>query len=155
MKHLWTKIIITLGVIVIAFVVGRLLFVDNRASDEGTIHLELIDDEGTIVFSETLSFQEGDTFFDILNRHFDVTCANQSYEADPSCEYTFSSFAFQGKVILGISGEDFSLMSDWSNTFLAFYVKHEDAFVLSTSGPSQIPFDDGDEFQIVLESVWE
>lgn len=155
MKHLWLKIIITVGVIGIALIVGRLLWIDNRANDEGTIHIELIDDEGTIVFSETLNYQEGETFFDILNRHFDLTCANGSYAADPNCSYTFSSFAYQGKVILGITGDDFSLMSDWSHTFLAFYVKHEDQFVLSTFGPSQIPFNDGDEFRIILESVWE
>lgn len=154
-KHLKMKILITFIVVVLALVVGRLFWINNQADHDGIIHLELIDNEGKIVFQDTLMFYEGDTFFDILNRAFDLTCASASYQADPTCAYTFTSFAYQGKVILGIKGDDFDLSSDWSNTFLAFYVKHDDDFVLSTLGPSQIPFDDGDEFQIILESVWE
>lgn len=154
-KHLLIKLIITFGVVLIAIVVGRLLWIENIATDEGEIHLEIIDQEGIVVFDDVLIYQEGDTFFDILDRYFDLTCANASYAADPTCSYTFTSFAYEGKVILGISGEGFSVASDWSNTFLAFYVKHEDDYVLSTLGPSQIPFEDQDEFRIVLESVWE
>lgn len=154
-KHLWIKLILTLAILGAAVIVGRLLWIENIATDEGEIHLEILDQEGIVVFDEMLTYHEGDTFFDVLNRHFDLTCANQSYAADETCSYTFSSFAFEGKVILGISGEGFTLSSDWLNTFLAFYVKHEDAYVLSTLGPSQIPFEDQDEFRIVLESVWE
>lgn len=154
MKQLYLKLLITAIVILIGFIVIRLLFVDNKAEENGSIYLYIQDENGVTVFEGEVAFETGDTFFDLLNREFDLTCATASYTEDPSCGYDFQSFAYQGKVILGIKGEDFDLMTNWNDTFLSFYHYNHQEKELATRGPSNIPYKDGDTFLISYELAW-
>lgn len=154
MKHLKLKLLITAIVILIGFIAIRLLNVDHMANDEGSIYLYIQDENETIVFEGELDYKSGDSFYDILNRHFDLTCATATYQEDPGCGYDFQSFAYQGKVVLGIKGNDFELITNWSDTFLSFYHYSEQQKVLATNGPSNIPFKDGDQFLICYEIAW-
>lgn len=154
MKHLKLKLLITALVILIGFIAIRLLYVNNRADDMGSIYLVIQDEHEVIVFEGELDFEAGDSFYDILDRSFDLTCATASYEADPSCGYDFQGFAYQGKVILGIKGDDFELITNWSDTFLSFYHYNNEEKELATVGPSNIPFKDGDQFLISYELAW-
>ena len=155
MKHLQLKILITAIVILISVVVIRLFVFDNTTDDEGSIHLIItgIDDE--ILFDGDLSYQEGDHFYTILDRHFDLTCATATYQPDDDCSYNFNSILYQGKVILGIKGETFDLMTNWSDTFLSFYYFVGEEKKLATVGPSNIAFKDGDKFMISYQQAWE
>ncbi len=155
MKHLQLKILITAIVIMVSLVVIRLFVFDNKASDEGTIYLTITGQDDEVLFDGALTYQEGDNFYDILNRHFDLTCATQTYQADPECVYTFDSILYQGKVILGIKGQDFDLMTNWTNTFLSFYYYVGEEKKLATVGPSQLAFKDGDKFMISYQQAWE
>ncbi len=149
------KFIISLGVVLLGIVVIRLISENHRAEADGTIHLTIIDIEGQTVFDEDIPFYQGDSFYDVLDRTFDLTCATATYQQDDTCAYTFNSFAYQGKVILGIKGNDFELLSDWSTTFLSFYIYDGSDYRLSTFGPSNIPFQQGDQFMIRHDEVGE
>lgn len=149
------KFIISLVVVLAGIVVIRLISEDHTAEVDGFIHLTMIDLEGETIFDEDIPFYQGDSFYDILDRQFDLICATATYAQDETCSYTFNNFAYQGKVILGIKHDDVEIVSNWSNTFLAFYTYHESEYILSTVGPSNIPFENGDRFMIKHEHVGE
>lgn len=155
------KILLTLFVVIVGIVVIRLVSVDNRVDHDGSIYVYITGINQETVFEGELTYEEGDSFFDVINKHFDLTCATQTYEEDPTCE---SSHAFQfildqviqqgqSKIILGIKGETFELMTDWNNTFLAFYHYDDNKKSLSTSGVSNIYFQNGSKFMICFENV--
>lgn len=154
MKHLKLKIVLSVVVILIGIIVIRLISVDNKAEADGLIFLTIENENKDVVFSGELEFYTGDSFFDILNREFDLTCGTATYLPDEDCSHSFKGFEYQGKVILGIKGDDFDLMTDWKNTFLSFYHYNNQERVLATSGPSNIPFKDQDSFLICLEEAW-
>lgn len=154
MKHLKLKIVLSVLVILIGLVVIRLISVDNKAEGDGSVFLTIENDHQEVVFTGELEFYEGDSFYDILNRNFDLTCATANYSVDEDCSYEFQGFEYQGKVILGIQGDDFDLMTDWKKTFLSFYHYNDQIRVLATSGPSNIPFQDQDSFLICYEEAW-
>lgn len=155
MSHLKIKIIISIVVILVGALVIHLLTVENRSTDTGEIYLYIVDADEKVVFEGSLSYEKGDSFFDILNRHFDLTCATSNYQPDIQCSYSFSTPGASGKVILGIKGDDFELITNWTNNFLAFYIYDGDIKQLSTVGPSNIPFQNDDVFMIQYENPWE
>lgn len=155
MSHVKVKIIISVMVILVALVTIRLLTVENVSTDEGSIYLYITDQNQDTVFEGELSYIEGDSFYDILDRHFDLTCATQTYQPDETCSYSFTTPGAKGKVILGITGEGFSVMTNWTDYFLAFYTYDDGEKRLTTVGPSNIPFQDGDQFMICYETIWE
>lgn len=161
MKHLtWLKkpilkFILSLVVVLMGIVIIRLISENHRAEADGTIHLLIIDLEGETVFDDHIPFYQGDSFYDVLDRSFELTCATATYQQDETCSFTFNNFAYQGKVILGIKNQDFELISDWSNTFLSFHIYNGTDYILSTIGPSNIPFEEGDRFMIRCDEVGE
>jgi len=155
LTHLKLKIIISIVVVLVGALVIRLLTVENRSTEAGSIYLYIQDEEEHVVFEGSLSYEEGDSFYDILNRHFDLTCANYNYQPDTECSYSFTTPGASGKVILGIKGDNFDLMTNWSDHFLAFYSYNDNEKKLTTVGPSNIPFQNGDVFLINYESAWE
>jgi len=155
MKNLIIKILISVVAMVAVFFAIKFFTNENLALTQGSIHLLIEDKEGLVLFDDELTFYEGDSFYDILNRNFDLTCANGSYQADETCSYEFQSFGFQGKVILGIKNEDFEIISDWTNSFLSIEKFDGDTFRLSTLGVSNLEFEDNDRFKISLKNAWE
>jgi hypothetical protein len=155
MKNLVIKMIVSLVLIIAVFFAIRLFATENLSLTAGTIQLTIVDDQGVIVFEDDLAFYKGDSFYDILNRQFDLTCANGSYQVDETCTYEFQSFGFQGKVLLGIKGDDFEVMSNWTNTFLSLEKYDGKAYKLTTVGVSNISFNDQDRFKISLKNAWE
>lgn len=149
-----TKILISVVSILVVLVLIRLIVPINTADSDGKIYLIILDSHEAIVFEGELSYLENDTFYDILDRHFELTCANQSYQADPTCGFSFQNFTHQGKVILGIKGDTFEVMTDWHQSFLAFEYELNDAFVLATQGPSNMPFNDQERFRISVRNPW-
>lgn len=155
MGHIKVKLIVSVIIILVAASVIRFLYVENRSTEAGTIYLYITDSQQDIVFEGELSYLEGDSFYDILNRHFDLTCATYDYQPDPTCSFSFTTPGAQGKVILGIKGDDFEVMTNWTNHYLAFYRYENDEKELSTVGPSNIPFENGESFMISYEAIWE
>jgi len=155
MKNLIIKIIVSVVFIIAVFFTIKLFASENLSLTAGSIQLTIVDDQGVIVFEDDLAFYKGDSFFDILNRNFDLTCANGSYQVDEDCTYEFQSFGFQGKVLLGIKNDDFQVMSNWTNTFLSIEKYDGEAYKLTTVGVSNISFNDQDQFKISLKNAWE
>lgn len=155
MKNLVIKIIVSVVIIIAVFFAIQFFTDENLSLTSGSIQLVIVDQEGATVFDDELLFYEGDSFYDILNRNFELTCANGSYQADETCSYDFQSFGFQGKVILGIKNDDFLVMSDWTNSFLSIEKYNGEVYQLTTLGVSNIEFMDQDQFKISLKNAWE
>jgi hypothetical protein len=137
-----------IALFVATLALGMGLNTNNSATTTGAIDLIIVDENGNIVFDDSLNYQEGDSFIDILEREFVLICANAQYQADPTCSYVFRMINSEDKVILGIGNDDFNLMTDWSNQFLAFDVYNGERYELATRGPSNLAFSNGDKFRI-------
>jgi len=153
MKQHLIKIIISFIAVLTVGVIVYQLMRPHQAESEGVIYLLIQDEDNQILYDGEIPFFEGDTFYDLLDREFLLLCATQTYQVDDTCSYTFNTFIYQGKVILGISGDDFELLTDWNNTFIAFEVLFNDAYVLSTQGPSHMAYKDQDHFRISVRRV--
>jgi hypothetical protein len=154
MKKLAVKFIVSIIALASVFTAIKLLQTDNHATTSGEIELILIDASGTTIYEEWLTYEEGMSFYDILQSHFELTCANASYQADDTCSYTFSSFGSSDKVILGIKGTTFELLTDWQNTYLSIYKWDGSEFRLTSQGVMQLAFEDQDRIKISVEEVW-
>jgi hypothetical protein len=155
MKPIQLKILISAIVLIVGVVLIRLFLFENVADQKGTIYLTITGENEEIVFEGELEFYEGDSFYDLLDRSFDLTCGTATYQPDESCSYTFNSILYQGKVILGIKNDEFDLITNWSDTFLSFYYIEDGEKKLATVGPSRLAFEDQDEILISYENVWE
>ena len=82
-----------------------------------------------VIFHEILPFQENESFFEILNDRFTLTCANQFYQPDDTCSFKFNVMGQENHVILGIKSDDFEVITDWDNTFLNIEVYSNGTFV--------------------------
>ncbi len=155
MKNIVIKIIISIVIIVAVLFAIRFFSEDNTSMSDGVIHLYIIDSDDHIVFDDELEFFEGDTFYDILDRNFNLTCANGSYQPDETCSYQFQSFGYQGMVVLGIKNDDFEVITDWTNSFLLIEKHDGDQYRLTTLGVSHIDFNNQDRFKIIVKNAWE
>jgi hypothetical protein len=154
MKKLAVKFIVSIIALASVFTAIQLLKTDHQALTSGEIELILVDESGTVVYEEWITFEEGMTFYDVLQAHFELTCANASYQADDTCSYTFSSFGSSDKVILGIKGTTFELVTDWQHSYLSIYKWDGSEFRLTAQGVMQLVFEDQDRIKISVEEVW-
>jgi hypothetical protein len=155
MKSIILKIVVSIIVVSLAAILTYQLRESNLASTDGSVQIIIVDDNGNIVFDQNVIYMKDDNFFDVLNRQFDLTCATSNYGTDDSCTYDFSGFAYQGKVLLGIKGDGFTVQTDWSNSFLKFETFGEDDYHLATQGVSNIEFSNHDKIRISYTSVLE
>lgn len=154
MKKLAVKFIVSIFALASVFTAVRLLQTNHVAKSAGEVRLILADIKGDIVYDEWIVFEEGMTFFDVLQANFDITCANASYQSDESCNYIFSSFGSSDKVILGIKGETFELVTDWQHTYLSIYIWDGSTYRLATQGVMQLNYQDQDRIKITVQEVW-
>jgi hypothetical protein len=154
MKKLAVKFIVSIFALASVFTAIKLLQSNHLSETPGEINITFTDASGAVVFDEWIAYEEGMTFFDLLNAHFDLTCANALYQADDTCGYTFSSFGSSDKVILGIKGETFELMTDWQHTYLSIYKWNGSEYRLTSQGVMQLAFKDQDRIKISVQEVW-
>lgn len=111
---------------------------NNIPTDEliGEIHFMLYDESQTLVVDDQLSIYRNDTLFTLLNRHYDLVCADNQYQADSSCSYRF----VQGYALLGID----DVITDWHSTFLSIYINDK----IALTGVSGIEPKDDDTIEI-------
>lgn len=132
------KIIITL--VMLGALTGVFLWLDQASSpgevetDDaiGTIQFLLFDEDESMVIDDQINIYQGDTLYTVLDRHYEIVCADRQYQPDPSCSHRF----LNGYVILGIEG----IESNWTDTVLSIYVND----YLSNYGVSMIDLEDGD-----------
>ncbi|MFP4478170.1 MAG: DUF4430 domain-containing protein [Candidatus Izemoplasmatales bacterium] len=136
------KIIISL--LLIAVLAMTMYYISDRSNDgvdtseppQGDIYFKLYDEKQDLVIDDTLSFYKDDTLFTLMNRHYDLVCADKNYQADDTCSHKF----IYGRILLGI--ED--VQTNWYDTVLSIYVNDS----LSTKGVSLIELSDGDVITI-------
>lgn len=155
MKTTVLKIVISVIVVLTSAILVHFLSISNQASSDGILRIVILDENGETVFDDDVIFKENDTFFDVLNREFDLTCASSSYQPDSTCSNEFQSFSYAGKILLGIASDDFDLQTNWSQSFLALEIYNGTEYVLATQGVSNIEFHDRDQIRISFRSVLE
>lgn len=153
MKKTAIKIIISLILLSVVFIVAKLISNNYTANEDGSIHLIIVDELGETVFDEAVEYYKDDTFFDLLNRKFVLTCANQMYQSDETCSYEFVIMGQKNRVLLGIKNESFEIITDFNQTFIQIETYIDDAFVISSLGVSQLEFNDGTIIRLSVKRV--
>ncbi len=153
MKPLYLKIFLTIAVLLLGYVIIEFVFNRDVIIYDGEVELTIIDESGITVFEQVVYYEKDQTFFDILNDKFDLTCANRSYQEDPTCSYEFKLFSQNHHVILGIKNESFEIMTDWQNTFLNIEIYDGTNYVDSTVGVDGISLNDIDKIRIIVDKV--
>lgn len=123
-KNLIIKIIlsvIALGVIILSVYLLKDSF---KPTYDGTIIVEVVDLDGSIIKTKEIAFNKGDVLTNLISNNFD----NVTYD---------------NGMIMSI--EDFNTPSDWSK-FLSIYVNDE----MSNVGLADIVFEDGTKISLKI-----
>ncbi len=153
MKKIILKIILTLAALLLAYLIINVIMGDGTTDGEGSFELIILDINDEIVFDDELTYSEGQSFFDVLNENFELTCANKFYEPDDSCSYKFSIMQYKNHVILGIKSDVFDVMTDWDNTFLNIEIYIDDQYVKSTVGFDYVDIEENKKIRITADLV--
>ncbi|MBN2300407.1 MAG: hypothetical protein JXC31_04370 [Acholeplasmataceae bacterium] len=137
MKSIVAKIVVSIVLVLIAVGLVYSLSTNNQAVDSGSLRIIIVDEQDMTVFDDWISFEVGDTLFDALDKSFIL-----NYET-----YSF------GKIVLGISNNEFNVQTNWTDDFLAFEQFDGTNYYLATQGVSNIEFKDGDQIRISVRSV--
>ncbi len=151
------KLAITLSVIILLIVGIYIYGQSQKFSGPGEFELIIATEYEEVLFQETISFKTGDTLYDVLQSHFAITCASKTYDPDPTCSASFKFFAdgsnIDGKIILGIKGETFEVVTDWDKTYLAIQVYENNTYRLTTKGVSGYALTNGERIRIIVTRV--
>jgi hypothetical protein len=137
------RILVSLLAIGVLLSVGLFFGRTFQAPEAGVITIVLVDDD-VERSKATWPFEQGDTLYDILSRHYTIYCADRSYQIDPSCAPAMFS-EITGRVLLGID----DLESNWTDTFIQIQING----VPSPLGMDQLEFTDQDIISLVLKTV--
>ncbi len=137
MKSIIQKIALSIALVLITVGLVYSITVNSDAVGSGSLQIIIVDENDVIVFDDQVTFESGDNLFDVLDRAFEIN----------STTYSF------GKIVLGISNEDFNVETNWTDNFLAFEQYDGTDFYLATQGVSNIEFNDGDQIRISVRSV--
>lgn len=151
MKPIFIKIILTIAVLLLGYMIIEFVFNRDVIHDAGFVELILIDKDDRVVYQKVLYYEENQTFFELLNEHFELTCANQFYQPDNSCSYQFSIMGQQQHIILGIKSNTFEMMTDWDKTFLNIEIYDGNAYVDSSVGVDMIDLDEIHKIRILVD----
>ncbi len=129
-------------VVAVSLIIGLFfLLSDNEATGKGQIDVLVYDQSETVVIEESHLFYEGDTLFKVLQRHYDLTCADSQYNPDTDCETSFS----RGRILLGIDG----VQTDWNHTFL--YLEKDGS--MANYGVDNIELEDNSDYAFYVKNV--
>lgn len=111
------KLLISIPVIMLAVVAVFMMKSETEAESYGTVTIEVVNENGDMVIHDTLAFSEGDTLLELLQEHYTIGCADNSYNVSDVCEKT----PLGGHVILQID----DVSTNWTNSYLAIYINDE------------------------------
>ena len=153
MKPIVIKIILTLAVLLFGFLIIEFVFDRDLIHEAGEVELIIMNENEEVLFHEILPYLENESFFEILDDRFTLTCANQFYQPDDTCSFKFNVMGQENHVILGIKSDDFEVITDWDNTFLNIEVYSNGTFVDANQGFDMIALDDIDKIRIVVDDA--
>ena len=127
---------ILISFVALVLIIGSFLALSylDFSDVEGTISITLIDEIGDTISSKEYDFTNEDTLFSILDKNYDLGCANSSYQLSEVCEKGL----FTSRILLEIN----TLKTDWRNSYISIYENEE----YSTQGIDNISINDGDKF---------
>ena len=140
MKGIALKVVVSLIVLSIAAFLVHYFFIQNQASNDGIIHLIIMDASEAIVYEGDLEFFEGDTFYDVLDRNFELTTQPPT---------------FLGIVIIGIQNDEFTILTNFTDDFLAIEVYDDGAYRKTAEGAVLIEPEDEQSYRLRVEQVSE
>lgn len=124
------KIILTAVALVVLSTVVILLGREFQSKADGTVTVELVALDGSVIKSKDIDFIEGDTLVQLVQDNF-------------------NNVVIDGTMIMAI--EDYVTPSDWS-TFLSIKVDGVESMV----GITEIPFTDGTKISLIItEFIYE
>ncbi len=153
MKPIVIKIILTLAVLLFGFLVIEFVFDRDLIHEAGEVELIIMNENQEVLFHDFLAYEENESFFDVLNERFTLTCANQFYQPDDTCSFKFNVMGQENHVVLGIKSDDFEVITDWDNTFLNIEIYVDDTYVDANQGFDMIALDDVDKIRIVIDDA--
>jgi len=153
MKPIVLKIILTLAVLLFGFLIIEFVFDRDLIHEAGEVELIIMNENEEVVFHEILPYQENQSFFEILDDRFTLTCANQFYQPDDTCSFKFNVMGQENHVVLGIKSDDFEVITDWDNTFLNIEVYSDGTFVDANQGFDMIELDTVDKIRVVIDDA--
>lgn len=153
MKPIVLKIILTFAVLLFGFLIIEFVFDRDLIHEAGEIELIIMDENQEILFHEILPYEENQTFFDVLNERFTLTCANQFYQPDDTCSFKFNVMGQENHVVLGIKSEAFEIVTDWDSTFLNIEIYNGENFIDANQGFDMIELDQVDKIRIVIDNA--
>lgn len=153
MKPIVIKIILTLAVLLFGFLVIEFVFDRDLIHEAGEVELIIMNENQEILFHDILAYEENESFFDVLNERFTLTCANQFYQPDDTCSFKFNVMGQENHVVLGIKSDDFEVITDWDNTFLNIEIYDNDTYIDANQGFDKILLDDVDKIRIVIDDA--
>lgn len=153
MKPIVIKIILTLAVLLFGFLVIEFVFDRDLIHEAGEVELIIMNENQEILFHDILAYEENESFFDVLNERFTLTCANQFYQPDDTCSFKFNVMGQENHVVLGIKSDDFEVITDWDNTFLNIEIYDDDTYIDANQGFDMILLDDVDKIRIVIDDA--
>ena len=153
MKPIVLKIILTLAVLLFGFLIIEFVFDRDLIHEAGEVELIIMNENEEVLFNEILPYQENQSFFEILDDRFTLTCANQFYQPDDTCSFKFNVMGQENHVVLGIKSDDFEVITDWDNTFLNIEVYSDGTFVDANQGFDMIALDTVDKIRVVIDDA--
>lgn len=153
MKPIVLKIILTLAVLLFGFLIIEFVFDRDLIHEAGEVELIIMNENEEVLFNEILPYQENQSFFEILDDRFTLTCANQFYQPDDTCSFKFNVMGQENHVVLGIKSDDFEVITDWDNTFLNLEVYSNGTFVDANQGFDMIALDTVDKIRVVIDDA--
>ncbi|BCR36665.1 hypothetical protein [Mariniplasma anaerobium] len=153
MKKIILKIVLTISALLLGYIIINVIMGDGKTDGDGSFELIILDSNQDVVYNEVLYYEEGQTFFDVLNENFELTCANRLYEADDTCGYKFTIMQYKNHVVLGIKSDVFEIMTDWDNTFLKIEIYDGNEYVRSTIGFDYVNIEENKKIRISADLV--
>lgn len=153
MKKLYIKIILTVVVLVLGYIAIEAIMTDGFTLGDGEFELVIVDQSDQIVYEETLTYKEGQSFFDVLKENFEITCANKYYKEDPTCSYTFNVMSVKSHVILGIKSDTFEIMTNWNHSFIKIEVFNGQTYAQTNVGFDHVDLESNKKIRLTADLV--
>ncbi|MCK9235519.1 MAG: hypothetical protein WC225_01710 [Acholeplasmataceae bacterium] len=154
MKQNLSKIILTIVVLLFAFILFEFVFKPEPSFPDGEFELIIAGSDENIHYQNTLTYGKEDTLYSLLKTNFALTCANQFYQPDTTCQYQFNVLGQKNHIILAIQGENFILVSDWGTTFLKLEIDEGSGFYVATVGFDRVDLSVVERIRISLDESW-
>lgn len=128
------KIWVTIGSMVLLAAALFIYDLSLEPNSAGTLTLTL-SEAGVLVQEADHNFTEDDTLYTLLERHYDIACADPSYAPSDACE-PLSFSGVEGRILMHVN----ELETDWFTSYLEISVNGNKA----NYGIDQLPLKDGD-----------